>query len=87
MKKITAIILAALMVLSLAACAGGGESGGNSQDTEPQQSGMENVQMPEESQTQEQTSGSDIPVPWKVWNSTMLYSLVIPSGGAKRRGS
>ena len=60
MKKITAIILAALMVLSLAACAGGGESVGNSQDTEPQQSGMENVQMPEESQTQEQTSGSNI---------------------------
>ena len=60
MKKITAIILAALMVLSLAACAGGGEPIGNSQDTEPQQSGMENVQMPEESQTQEQTSGSNV---------------------------
>ena len=41
MKKITAIILAALMVLSLAACAGGGETVGNSQDTEPQQSGTE----------------------------------------------
>ena len=60
MKKITAILLAALLVLSLAACAGGGETVGNSSDTEPQQSGTENVQMPEESQTQEQTSGSDI---------------------------
>lgn len=60
MKKITAILLASLMVLSLAACAGGGESVGNSGDTEPQQSGTENVQMPEESQTQEQTSESDI---------------------------
>ncbi len=58
-KKITAILFAALMVLSLAACAGGGESVGNSQDTEPQQSGTENVQMPEESQTQEQTGASD----------------------------
>ncbi len=58
MKKITAIILAALMTLSLAACAGGGESVGNSGDIEPQQSGTENVQMPEESQTQEQTSES-----------------------------
>ena len=58
-KKITAILFAALMVLSLAACAGGGESVGNSQDTEPQQSSTENVQMPEESQTQEQTGASD----------------------------
>ena len=46
------------MTLSLAACAGGGESVGNSGDIEPQQSGTENVQMPEESQTQEQTSES-----------------------------
>ncbi len=59
MKKITAILLIIMMTLSLAACAGGGESVGNSQDTEPQQSGTENVQMPEESQTQEQIGASD----------------------------
>ena len=59
-KKITAILLAIMVLLSLAACAGGGESVGNSGDTEPQQSGTENVQMPEESQPQEQTSESDI---------------------------
>ena len=60
MKKITAILLVIMMTLSLAACAGGGGSVGNSQDTEPQQIGTENVQMPEESQAQEQTSESDI---------------------------
>ena len=59
MKKITAILLVIMMTLSLAACAGGGGSVGNSQDTELQQIGTENVQMPEESQAQEQTEASD----------------------------
>ncbi len=54
MKKITAIILAALMVLSLAACAGGRGTTDNNGNNELAQNAAE------KSQTQEQTSGSDI---------------------------
>ena len=54
MKKITAIILAALMVLSLAACAGGRGTTDNNGNNELAQNAAE------KSQTQEQTSESDI---------------------------
>ncbi len=53
MKKITVILFAIMMILSLTACAGGGETADNIGNDELAQSPAE------ESQTQEQTGASD----------------------------
>ena len=52
-KQVVSILLAAIMVLSLAACAGGNEPAGNSGNTAPSQNTAEQPRTPEESKTPE----------------------------------